>query len=221
MLDVLATANWERPIYVNNTSLAQFNIDLTPFVVQEGNAYRILPVVNPDPNVELVNTEVAFENMTKKFQYRGLDDSTVYYTQDYRSFVQNHRSSLNSLAEALIAEGDKAKAREVLLTSLNKMPDHGIRYDFTNARMVELLLEVGEKEKAIEIVNTMTPRLDEMSGYYISRGEYGRELQINLYMLGELQRVLYAFGEADLAKKIEDAYTKHGEAFQNRGGFNR
>jgi tetratricopeptide (TPR) repeat protein len=159
--------------------------------------------------------------MTKKFQYRGLDDSTVYYTQDYRSFVQNHRSSLNSLAEALIAEGDKAKAREVLLTSLNKMPDHGIRYDFTNARMVELLLEVGEKEKAIEIVNTMTPRLDEMSGYYISRGEYGRELQINLYMLGELQRVLYAFGEADLAKKIEDAYTKHGEAFQNRGGFNR
>src|SRR5690606_40379458 len=26
MLDVLATADWERPLYVNNTSLAQFKI---------------------------------------------------------------------------------------------------------------------------------------------------------------------------------------------------
>ncbi|HET9486905.1 MAG TPA: DUF2723 domain-containing protein, partial [Chryseosolibacter sp.] len=58
MLDVLATSNWERPLYVNNTSLAQFNIDLSPYVVQEGNAYRILPVMNPNPQTELVNTDV-------------------------------------------------------------------------------------------------------------------------------------------------------------------
>jgi hypothetical protein len=220
MLDVLASANWERPIYVNNTSLAQFNVDLTPYVVQEGNAYRILPIENPNPGIELVNTEVAYENMVKKFKYRGLDDPTIYYTQDYRSFVQNHRSSLNSLAEALIAEGNNAKAREVLIHSLTKMPDHGVRFDFTNARMVELLLEVGEKEKAIEIVNLLTPRLDEVAGYYLAKGEYGRDLQVNLVMLGELQRVLYAYGESELAKKLEDAYTKHGQAFQNRG-FNR
>jgi MFS family permease len=221
MLDVLASADWERPIYVNNTSLAQFNIDLTPFVVQEGNAYRILPVQNPDPDMELVNTQVAYENMVKKFKYRGLDDSTIYYTQDYRSFVQNHRSSLNSLAEALIQEGDKAKASEVLQHSLTKMPDHGIRFDFTNLRMVELLLEVGEKESAMKIVNTLSPRLDEMAGYYIAKGEYGRDLQINLVMLGQLQRVLYAYGESDVAKKIEDAYNKHGKAFENSRGFER
>src|SRR5690606_31870632 len=96
MLDVLATADWERPLYVNNTSLAQFNVDLTPFVVQEGNAYRILPVQNPDTRGELVNTELAYRNITEKFQFRNLDDSTVYYSPDYRQFVQNHRSSLNS-----------------------------------------------------------------------------------------------------------------------------
>lgn len=217
MLDLLATSDWERPLYVNNTSLSQFNVDLSRYVVQEGNAYRILPVYNPDPDKELVNTEVAYENMMKKFQFRGLDDPGIYYTQDYRSFVQNHRSSFNALAEALIAEGNNAKAREVLLFSLEKMPDKGIRYDFTNARMVELLFEVGEKEKAIEIVNTLSPRLDEMAGYYLSKREYGRDLQINLIMLGELPRVLYAYGEADLAKKIEDAYTKHAQVFQNKG----
>jgi MFS family permease len=220
MLDVLATADWERPLYVNHTSLAQFNVDLTPYVVQEGNAYRILPVFNRNTDAELVNTQAAYENMLKKFQFRSLQDPNVYFSDQYRSFVQNHRSSFNSLAEALIAEGDKAKAREVLLYSLEKMPDAGVRYDFTNGRMVELLLEVGEKDKAMELVNVLYPRLDAMAEYYIQEREYGRDLQINLIMLGELQRVLYAYGENDLGKKIEDAYTKHANAFQNRG-FNR
>src|SRR5690606_16769858 len=57
MLDLLATADWERPLYVNATSLSQFNIDLSRYVVLEGNAYRILPVYNPRPfnQLELVN----------------------------------------------------------------------------------------------------------------------------------------------------------------------
>lgn len=216
MLDVLATANWERPLYVNNTSLAQFNVDLSRHVIQEGNAYRILPIYNPDPQVDLVNTKVAFENMMNKFKFRGLDDSTVYYTQDYRSFVQNHRSSFNALAQALIAEGDNAKAREVLLYSLAKMPDRGVRYDFTNAQMIELLFEVGEKDKALEIANTLGARNDELATYYISKGVFGREMQLPMFLLGELQRVLFKYGETELAKKYEDLYEKHSQAFQTR-----
>ncbi len=79
MLDVLATGDWERPLYVNNTSLAQFGVDLRRYVVQEGNAYRILPIYNPKPfnQMELVNTPVSFENMTKKFQFRNLDNPKV------------------------------------------------------------------------------------------------------------------------------------------------
>src|SRR5690606_1754313 len=140
MLDVLATANWERPLYVNNTSLSQFNVDLSPYVVQEGNAYRILPVQNSDPEVELVDTDKSYNNVMEHFQFRGLDDPSVYFSPDYRSFVQNHRSSLNSLASALIIRGDSARAREVLLHSINKMPDHGVPFDYTSPQTVELLL---------------------------------------------------------------------------------
>jgi uncharacterized protein YneF (UPF0154 family) len=118
----------------------------------------------------------------------------------------------------LIKEGDTAKAREVLLYSLAKMPDAGVPYDFTNAQMVEMLMEVGEKEKAIEISNIMSTRFDELASYYISKREFGRDLQIPMLMLGELQRMLYKYGENDLAKKIEDMYEKHSQAFQSRGG---
>ncbi|MEO5600094.1 MAG: DUF2723 domain-containing protein [Cyclobacteriaceae bacterium] len=221
MLDVLATANWERPLYVNNTSLAQFNVDLAPFVVQEGNAYRILPVLNPNPQTELVNTKVSYQNMVEKFQFRGLDDSTIYYSPDYRSFVQNHRSSFNSLASALIAEGDTARAREVLLHSLDRMPDHGVPFDYTNTQTVQLLFEIGEKEKALQMINLLSKRSDELAGYYIRKREYGRELQIPIVILGELQRILYENGESEQAKQLEETYNKHASAFQNRGSFDR
>jgi len=216
MLDVLATADWERPLYVNNTSLAQFNVDLTPFVVQEGNAYRILPVQNPDTQGELVNTELAYRNITEKFQFRNLDDSTVYYSPDYRQFVQNHRSSLNSLAVALINRGDSARAREVLNFSLEKMPDHGVPYDMTSAQMVQLFLAVGETDKALEIAEVMSERADAVADYHVRNREFGRELQIQIVILGELQRALFEEGHNELAEKIEEMYNRHYASFRTR-----
>ena len=221
MLDVLATANWERPLYVNNTSLSQFNVDLTPYVVQEGNAYRILPVFNPNPETELVNTELSYKNMLENFQFRGLADSTIYYSPDYRSFVQNHRSSINSLASALIARGDSARAREVLLFSIDRMPDAGVPYDYTNTQTVQMLLAVGEKEKALEMADILSKRADELAEYYLHKREFGRDLQIPIVILGELQRVLFEYGETESAERIETLYNKYYGAFQNRRDFNR
>lgn len=210
MLDVLATTNWERPIYVNNTSLAQFKVDLRPYVVQEGNAYRILPVRNPDPREELVNTEVAYENMLTKFQYRGLDDPGVYNSEDYRKFVLNQRNTLISLARALYAEGNDEKAREVILFSLEKMPDIGVPFDrFTSIPTVQLLMELGENEKAVSITQLMTRRSTEMLDYYIARRDYPSDVRLNLAVLGEFQRIMYEYGEADLASRIEADYEKY------------
>jgi hypothetical protein len=210
MLDLLATNNWERPLYVNNTSLAQFKVDLKPYVIQEGNTFRILPILNPNPRAgELVNTEIAFENMTKKFQYRELDNPKVYYNEDYRKFVVNQRGSFNTVAEALIAEENPKKAQELLLFNLAKIPDVSVPYDYTSARSVELLLEVGEKEKAIEIATVMSERADEMLTYLIERNDLGQDLQLNLAIIGELQRVLLTYQEMELAEKLEGIYEKH------------
>jgi hypothetical protein len=162
---------------------------------------------------------VAYENLIHKFHYRGLDNDKLYYTEDYKGFVLNHRSSLNSLAESLIDQGDLKKAREVLLFSLEKMPDKGVPYDHTAVTMVDLLFKVGEKEKAVEVSNAVGGRSDEMAAYLIGKGDSGMELRRNIYILGNLYQILYKNGENDLGKKLEDAYNKHIEAMQiKRGG---
>ena len=214
MLDLLATSNWERPIYVNHTSLAQFKVDLRPYVVQEGNAYRILPVRNPRPQQELVNTEVAYQNMLTKFQYRGLDDPKVYNSEDYRKFVLNQRNSLISLANALLAENKEEKAREVILFSLEKMPDEGVPFDrFTSLPTIQLLLELGEKERARSITELIFRRSKEMIDYYVRRNEMNSDLRLNHAVLGELQRIMYEYGEEDLATSIDTEYMKYSGLF--------
>ena len=216
LLDVLLSNNWERPIYVNNTSLEQFNVDLRPYVVAEGNAYRILPVRNPNPRVRLVNTEASYENLMKKFRFRGLDNPNAYFSVDYRNFVLNHRGAFNEVAEALIAKGEKEKARELILFGLEKMPDMGVPFDVANLRNVESLFEVGEKEKAIEVATILGKRMDEMAAYLLETRDYSNDLYNSIAVLGELQRVLYLYGEAEMATKYEEAYEKYAGIVQSR-----
>ena len=219
-LDVLATNNWVRPIYVNNTSLSQLNLDIRDYVVQEGNAYRVLPVKNTRKDREnLVNIESSYEKMMHQFGYRGLDNPDLYYNEDYRGFIQNHRGSLNSLAEAILDQGDTTRAKEVLYFSLERMPDKVVKYDVTAVSMVELLYRAGDRTKAAEIAATMGKRAEEMARYDIDKYTgISMEVRKDLYILGELQRMLYENKEPVLAKKFEDSYQNILEGLQIREG---
>jgi hypothetical protein len=223
ILDFLVTNNWERPIYLNNTSLSQINIDLSPYAVQEGNAYRILPVRNPRKDREyLVDTDKAYDNMINKFRYRGLDDESVYFNEDYRGFVLNHRSALNSLAQALIDENKMEKANKVIEFSLTKMPDRVVPYDHTATTTVDLLFQLGQKEKALELSKIIGDRADEMATYLIEENSgLSQELRRNIFILNSLQRTLYENGETELGKKYEDAFNKHLSSLEINDSVNR
>ena len=80
---------------------------------------------------------------------------------------------------------------------------------------IELLFQAGEKQKALEVANAVGPRSEEMANYQITRySSITLEIRRSLYVLGELQRILYENGESDLAKKYEDAYQKILERLQ-------
>ncbi|MBY0433078.1 MAG: DUF2723 domain-containing protein [Cyclobacteriaceae bacterium] len=219
-LDILATNKWERPIYLNNTSLQQLNLDLRPYVVQEGNAYRVLPVRNNRKDREnLVNTNSSYRKMIEDFGYRGLDNPKLYFTEDYRGFVQNQRGSFNSLVEALLDEGDTTRAKSALLFNFEKMPDKGVPYDITTVSQVELLYRVGEKAMALDVAKTLGTRADELATYEIRKfGGISLEVRKALYTLSELQRILYENGEQEQAKIFESAYERIVQNLQIREG---
>ncbi len=217
-LDLLTTANWERPIYLNFTSMSQLNIDVSPYVVLEGNAYRILPLKNPRADRDfLVDTDKTYDRVINKFKYRGLDDASVYYTNDYKMSVMNHRSTLNSLAEALVDKGEIEKASGVLDFSLTKMPDNVIAYDPTVQDTVNLLFKVGQKKKATDIATIVGDRSIETAAFLVAENNgISFELRKNLFLLSAMERSLYENDEIAIAQKFGERYDELVSILQSR-----
>jgi hypothetical protein len=210
ILDLIANNNWERPIYFNNTSLQGVGVNLNNYVVQEGNAYRLLPVRNPDPRSEFVNTQVMYENVMNEFRFRGLDDPKVYNSIDHRNFALNHRSTFNSLANALINKGEIEKAKKVLNKSLEVIPDISIPYDYTSSQTVRLLYAVGENERAKEIAMLLGERANDALSYFDRYNiSIGNEMQKNLLILQDLVNTMKNQQENELAQKYEEYFMMH------------
>lgn len=208
IVDIIATNNWERPIYFNTTSLSQVNIDISRYAVLEGLTYRLLPIKSNSRNV--VSTDVMYDNMMNNFHWKGLQDSTVYYSEDYRNFALNHRASFSTLSDALIAEGKYDKARDILLKCVEVIPDASIPYDNFNVAQIGNLLEVGEEEVARDIADVTAKRAEEtliyLEEYDLDRP---REKQLSYIVLSELTNAFKSAGDNETAKKYDEILKSH------------
>ncbi len=65
ILDLIASSNWERPIYFNNTSANTSALEVRPYLQVEGMAFRLMPypTADTDGDVGEINTEVMEANM--------------------------------------------------------------------------------------------------------------------------------------------------------------
>jgi hypothetical protein len=185
LIDLIVSNNWERPIYFNNTSLSTIGINVQDHVVMEGMTFRLLPVRKPEfVRDELVNTDIAYKNYMEKFAFRGMDNPDAYLDEEYRRFASNHRSSLNSIVMALLDEDKMEQAATLLNYGLQIMPDKAIPYDLSSGQSVPLLFEVGEDEKALDIINKISKKSLDMIEFYTreNRG-YDREMMISIEMV--------------------------------------
>lgn len=209
LLDLIATNNWERPIYFNNTSLATIGFDMSQHVVMEGLTYRLLPIQKPDNQEELVNTELAYENVMNNFAYRGMDNPGNYFDDEFRRFTSNHRSVLNSVAIALLDQKDLQRAEDVLRLSLEKFPHEAIPYDLASGQAVPLLFELGMDEEALHVVNEIARRSVEMLDFYAETGRtMDREASISMQMMRYFIPLLREQGYDEDADRLQREYER-------------
>lgn len=207
ILDLIANNNWERPIYFNYTSLSQFNIDVRNNTVQEGICYRLLPV---EATTQLVNKELMYENMMEKFSWVNLDRSDVYYSEDYRGFCQNLRSAFNTLAGEYLAVGEYETARDILVKCLESIPNETIPYDYFSMLQISMLLEVGERERALEIAEKLSTNATQTLDYMTLKGTTGEpEMQRQLYIINGLAGAFRGTNEKELAAEYEGLFEKY------------
>ncbi|WP_400193644.1 DUF2723 domain-containing protein [Hymenobacter sp. B81] len=208
ILDMLATNNWERPIYFSSTVNQQDFMSLQPYFQLEGMAYRILPLRDPNyqPQGEegYVATDLMYENLMKKFAYRNLDRADIFYDENQLRFPANYRDKFARLAQTLVAQGDLARAKEVVNYCLKVMPDKAIPFDYYTPQLVEPLVRVGETQKANDIMDTMTNRAQQALAYYSTSpgsGLFDMEVQLQLLTLQSVYRAAEKTGDRARATK--------------------
>jgi hypothetical protein len=214
ILDILATNNWERPVYFSTTVSSSDFMGLQPYFQLEGLAYRIVPVKNPDPNEEgFVEKSVMYDNMMNKFSWRNLNDPDIFYDDSYVSQLPpNTRDKFYRLAVAYLAAGDKAKAKAVMDRCFTVMPDKSIPYDYYTPQFIEPLVQVGDRKRALEILDVMSKRSIKALGYYSSHPNgalFDREVQTNFMILQQSVMAARALGLEPKAQELEQAFMKY------------
>ncbi|MEP0368870.1 MAG: DUF2723 domain-containing protein [Cyclobacteriaceae bacterium] len=235
VLDLIVNSDWERPIYFNTTSLSSIHHNLRNYVVQEGIAYRLTPVKNPDPQGGYnINTELMYDNVMNKYHWRELDNPDVYYSEDYRNFCLNHRSAFNTLAENLIQKGEYEKALGVVKKCLSVMPNESIPYDYFNIQQVGILLSIDKlstyigdttqnevrlseaKEIADQIADVTSAENADMLDYMLDNELTDQmELQRRILSLNELARAYRAYGDREKAAEYEQMFERFYSKLQN------
>ncbi|MDX2195436.1 MAG: DUF2723 domain-containing protein [Cytophagales bacterium] len=205
MLDMIATGNWERPLYFSTTLSNSNYLGLREYMQMEGLAYRLMPFKVDGATQGFVNTDVMYDRMMKGMYWRGLDDENCYYDENYKRFPLNARLSFYRLAAELLAEGKPDKAKEVVYHCLKVIPDKSIPYDVYSPSFIGILLRTGDSAKAFEIADIMRKRAeDELKYYYKNDIQNEMAVQTNLYIVNQIMMVLKTEGLDDKAKAYDD-----------------
>jgi hypothetical protein len=205
LIDLIVSNKWERPIYFNNTSLSSIGINVANHVVMEGMTYRLLPIRKPEfVREELVNTDLAYKNYMENFAFRGMNDPNAYLDEEYRRFASNHRSSLNTIVMALLDEDKMEQAATLLNYGLEAMPHKAIPYDLSSGQSVPLFFEVGEDDKALDIIDKISKRSLDMIDFYTreNRG-YDRDMMISIEMVKYFIPLLEERGYQEEAQSLK------------------
>ncbi|MBR5455417.1 MAG: DUF2723 domain-containing protein [Bacteroidaceae bacterium] len=137
MFDMLANANWERPIYMSMTvGTDNYPAVLQNFFVHEGLAYRITPFnwrklgyeSNGDAPVDM---DIFYDNVMNRFKWGGVKENKDYYADEtVRRMIYTHRNLLANLAQTMFYSGaDDTKVMNVLEKWHEEFPGDIIPYD--------------------------------------------------------------------------------------------
>jgi len=224
ILDLLATNNWERPVYWAITVGRNKYLNLQDYFQVEGFAYRFVPIKTTSSPQQLqfgsVETELMYENLMNKFAWGNMNDPDIYLDENNMRMMTNIRNSFNRLASALIEEGKNDKAIEVLDRCFELVPIDLVPPEYFTMELADSYFKAGANEKGKTILEQAFEIFNDELGYYFSLDlkfvqtkSVNEEIQRGLFYLQRMERAARNSGDDEFAKKISDAFQNHINKF--------
>ena len=127
MLDILANNDWERPIYFTGGSYADAEyIWMKDYLQLEGLVYKLVPIKTPQ-NTEnpyimgRIDADLMYD-IVMNWSWGNSESPNIYHDTETRKNSISFRSNMARLAEKLIDENKKEKAKNIIDLAMEKMP---------------------------------------------------------------------------------------------------
>ena len=226
ILDLLATNNWERPIYWAITVGQNKYMNLSDYFQVEGFAYRLVPIKGESTGQQLaygtVATGLMYDNLMNKFEYGNMNDPDVYIDENNRRMMTNIRNSFGRLAGGLIAEGKMDSAIAVIDRCFELVPPKIVPYEFFAIQIASNYFEAGAAEKGTEIFRNALADFNDELNYFFSlepkfrqTQDINQEIQRNMFYLQRMERTARQNGAEELAAEIGEQMQQHFESYNS------
>ena len=169
VLEMIAQANFSRPIYFTIGSGPESYGELYHFFIQEGLAWRVTPFYIEENKMEhgivstICDTDKMFTNMMKKYRYGNTSMSGIYIDETTGRMCASHRRCFAKLAVQLCKEHKFEKALQVLERCEKEIPPCNLPHSYVSGSldMVDAYQLCGRNYEATNIYKQLEKTYNE------------------------------------------------------------
>ncbi len=222
ILDMLATNNWERPIYWAITVGRNKYLNLENYFQVEGFAYRLVPIKSESQPDRLmfgsVNTGLMYDNLMNKFKWGNMNDPKVYIDENNMRMMTNVRNSFNRLANGLVEEGKTDSAIAVIDRCLELVPIDLVEPEYFTVELASSYFKAGANEKGTMLLEQAFGIFDNELDYFFAlkpkfRLSLSDEIQRNIFYMQIIERTARTHGQTELSQKVGKAMETYFSKF--------
>ena len=142
VLDIIAQAKWERPVYFAVTCSDDSRISLEDYLRMDGMALKVVPQKSSNRMSDYINEPMLRKQLMEEpsgysknfqpgFKFRGLNDKTIFFDENHQRLTQNYRNAYLRLAlYYLNQERNDKKVVETLDMMDKRIPRATIPMDY-------------------------------------------------------------------------------------------
>ena len=216
--EMLAHADWKRPMYMSVTLGSENYASLENFCVLEGLAYRITPFNFGGRGV--VDEKLMMRNFMERFKYGNISQPGLYIDETVGRMCRTHRRMFVMLADRLLRSGKKDDAAKVLARCEKELPACNIPYTDDDSQLASLWAEVGNAKEAERVAKAVLTYNLQYFNFLnsLSASTIESYRSTNYYLFASTIEALQALGTAK--SKEEKAFRNKVEKLYDTPAFN-
>ena len=224
MLEMIANANWTRPIYVALTVGSDNYMNLGDNFIQEGLVNRITPFTTAAEGAKRFDTDRTYDLVMNKFKWGGLSTKGLYLDETIMRMCFTHRRLVAQLALQLAHDGKKDKALKALAKIEKEIPDYNVPMNYMSgaADMAQAYAMCGKKDKALKIYDKLWNNSAQYAKWYLSLSDRGFNMSQNeCFMQFQMMMSILQYADDIDSKwvdKHEPIVKQLIETYQAKGG---